>query len=151
MGGRRIARCAAFATTTLLVTALGAGTSCAPAREPAPDVAVSLAFDPEPHVGGTTCTVRLADGAGAPVRGADVRLEGNMNHAGMVPVFADAAEAAPGRYESPFEFTMGGDWFVVVSADLPDGRALERVVRVPGVLAGRSACPVPAEQGTKVD
>jgi len=76
---------------------------------------------------------RLADEAGQPIEGADVELEGNMSHAGMVPVFAAAREVAPGQYEAQLEFTMGGDWFIVVRAALPDGRSLERTFDVPGV------------------
>lgn len=109
------------------------GGACGPAPDLAHDVGVELAFDPAPRVGDTTCTVRLTDPAGAPLRGARIEVEGNMNHAGMVPVFADPAETEPGRYEAPFEFTMGGDWFVIVRAELQDGRSLEQILDLPGV------------------
>ncbi len=99
-----------------------------------PDIAVTLAVTPEPpKVGPATLVVTLAGADGQPVTGATVKLEGNMSHAGMQPVFADATEVAPGRYEAPLEFTMGGDWFVLVRAILPDGRALEHKVDLPGV------------------
>jgi len=70
-----------------------------------------------------------------PLSGARVRLEGNMTHAGMTPVFAEAQEAEPGRYRATLEFTMGGDWVVIVHAVLPDGRQVERQFDVKGVRA----------------
>lgn len=109
---------------------------------------VSLSFDPEPRVGEVVCTVTLTDAGGAPLRGASIALEGNMNHAGMVPVFGEAVEAAPGTYQAPMEFTMGGDWFFIVRAELEDGRAIEEIVDVAGVPAGhgeRACCSPPSE------
>lgn len=98
------------------------------------DVAVVLVVSPEPpQIGPATITVTLHDAGGEPIRGAEVELEGNMSHAGMTPVFADALEVAPGRYQADLEFTMGGDWFILVRAALPDGRSMERKIDVPGV------------------
>ena len=34
---------------------------------------------------------------------------------------------------------MGGDWFILVRAELPDGRSMERKVDVPGVDAASAA------------
>lgn len=56
-----------------------------------------------------------------------------MSHAGMKPVFGTGREVQPGIYEAPLEFTMGGDWYVIVSARLPDGRQVERQFPVPAV------------------
>jgi hypothetical protein len=70
-----------------------------------------------------------------PVSGARVTLEGNMTHAGMTPVFAEAKEVEPGRYRATLEFTMAGDWVVLVHAALPDGRKIERQFDVKGVRA----------------
>jgi hypothetical protein len=109
-----------------------------------PDVAMEMVVSPEPpQLGPAAITVTLHDAAGAPISGARVELEGNMNHAGMVPVFADAAEVAPGRYQADMEFTMGGDWFILVHADLPDGRSIERKIDVPGVDAICGDTPAP--------
>ena len=110
--------------------------ACGPAVERARDVDVQLSFAPAPHVGDTTCTVTLAGPGGAPLVGATLEVEGNMNHAGMVPVFGDATETAPGVYQAPLEFTMGGDWFVIVRADLADGRSLEEVVDMARAICG---------------
>ena len=51
-------------------------------------------------------------------------------------MFAEAGESEPGRYESALEFTMGGDWVVLVRLTLPDGRKIERQFDVKGVQSG---------------
>jgi hypothetical protein len=109
-----------------------------------PDVDVELAVSPEPpQIGPAVVTVTLRDAGGQPISGARVELEGNMSHAGMVPVIAQAPEVAPGRYQADLEFTMGGDWFILVRADLPDGRSMERKVDVPGVDVLCAETPTP--------
>jgi hypothetical protein len=75
----------------------------------------------------------LADGDGELVSGAEMELEGTMTHAGMVPVLSAAEEKEPGRYEAELKFTMGGDWVVIVYADLADGTELEKEIDLPGV------------------
>lgn len=87
-------------------------------------------------MGPITVSLKLTDFLiSKPVSGARVRLEGNMTHAGMSPVFAEAIEVEPGRYRATLEFTMGGDWVVLVHAVLPDGRKVERQFDVKGVRA----------------
>jgi len=53
----------------------------------------------------------------------------------MVPVFADARETEPGRYQSTVELTMAGDWFILVHITLTDGRKLDRQFEIKGVAA----------------
>src|SRR4051794_15299412 len=73
----------------------------------APDVKVELTFQASPpQVGTAAATVKLADKDGKPLQGAAVKLEGNMNHAGMKPSFADAKEGEPGEYHADLELTM---------------------------------------------
>lgn len=67
-----------------------------------------------PRVGPVTLTLRIIDLSGTAVSGAQVTLEGNMTHAGMVPVFADASEIEPGRYQAIMKLSMAGDWRVTV-------------------------------------
>jgi hypothetical protein len=125
--------------SVLLLLALLPASGCGPrgTTEGGADVKVDLTLQPEPpKVGTETAVVTLADKAGRPVREAAVKLEGNMNHAGMTPVFADARETEPGKYEAALEFTMGGDWFVLVNVTLADGRRLSRKVDVRGVKRG---------------
>jgi hypothetical protein len=119
-------------------------TACGRGGKDLPDIAVELSIEPEPpQLGPAAITVTLRDAGGELLSGAEVELEGNMNHAGMVPVFADAVEVAPGRYQADLEFTMGGDWFILVRADLADGRSLERKIDVPGVDTICADTPTP--------
>jgi hypothetical protein len=102
-----------------------------------PDVLIEHEISPQsPKVGPSVFSLRITDAASSkPLSGAHVRLEGNMTHAGMTPIFAEAKETEPGRYRATLEFTMGGDWVVLVHAALPDGREVERQFDVKGVLA----------------
>jgi len=80
-----------------------------------------------------TITLRVTDVSGKPVTGARVTFEGNMSHAGMVPVVADAREVEPGRYLSTMELSMAGDWNVAAHVTLPDGRRLDQQFEIKGV------------------
>jgi hypothetical protein len=131
IGGRTGDTMARTLLWLLLAVAL---VSCGGTSGGLPDVRLDLTVEPDPpQVGPATVIVTLQNAEGQPIAGAEVELEGNMSHAGMVPVFATAYEVAPGRYEAALELTMGGDWFILVDAALPDGRTLERKVDVPGV------------------
>lgn len=102
-----------------------------------PAAVIEHEITPQPlKVGFSTITLRLTDAAGRPINGAGVKLEGTMTHPGMRPVFSEAVETGPGRYRSSIEFTMGGDWVIIVYVTLPDGRRLERQLDVKGVQPG---------------
>ncbi|HVR96796.1 MAG TPA: FixH family protein [Thermoanaerobaculia bacterium] len=127
--------------TCLLLCALAACLSLDGCRPPQgdsnPEIALDLAVTPDPPVTGpANVRLTLTDKAtGQPVQGAEVRLEGNMSHAGMRPVFGAARETEPGRYETSLDLHMGGDWFILVDATLRDGRSLQRQVDLPDVHA----------------
>lgn len=109
---------------------------CRPKTDTGPgaDVKAVVEFAPHPPtVGVTELTVALTDAAGQPVRLGRLEVEGNMNHAGMRPVFAHLAETEPGRYAGKLEFTMGGDWFLLLTGRLPEGGRFDKKVDVPGV------------------
>lgn len=126
----------------LLLLLLLAG--CGRGSQDLSDVAVELDIEPDPpRLGPAVVTVALQDGDGQPITGATLQIEGNMSHAGMVPLFANATEVASGLYRADLDFTMGGDWFIVVRADLLDGRSLERKIDVPGVDSVRGDTPEP--------
>jgi len=111
---------------SLLLLALLAIAACGQQSAPtaaATDIQIELAVEPEPPaVGDSTLIVTLTDSNGSPVSGAAVRVEGNMDHAGMEPVIAETGESEGGVYRLPFRWTMGGGWIVTVTAALPDGR-----------------------------
>jgi hypothetical protein len=58
-----------------------------------------------------------------------------MSHPGMRPEFGEAREIAAGRYQGRLDFTMAGDWVVLMRITLPGGQTLERPLEVKGVRA----------------
>ena len=58
-----------------------------------------------------------------------------MSHPGMAPVFGEARETEPGRYESVIDLSMAGDWYVLAHVSLPDGRKLDQQFEIKGVAA----------------
>ena len=72
-------------------------------------------------VGDATLVVTVTNEDGDPVTDASIEVRGDMDHAGMVPVIREGVtENEDGVYRIPFEWTMGGDWIVVVEVTLPD-------------------------------
>ena len=91
------------------------------------NLTVSYEVSPLPaRVGDVTITITMKDGSNEPIAGARIKLEGNMSHAGMAPVFADATEIGPGQYRTKMNLSMAGDWYVLVHLTLADGRELEQ-------------------------
>ena len=45
-----------------------------------------------------------------------------MSHPGMAPIAARFSEMGNGVYAAGVDFTMAGDWIVVATGTLPDGR-----------------------------
>ena len=87
-------------------------------------VVVSLDLPAEPRIGPSPLTLELTDREGDPIEGASVRVEGNMTHAGMVPVLVEARELGGGAYRADdFTFTMAGDWFVTATVETPAARS----------------------------
>ena len=106
----------------------GSGASTSPVISIEPEVL------PQPvRVGPATIILNVADASRKPLTGARINLEGIMSHPGMAPSFGKASETAPGRYQAPLEFTMAGDWIIVVHLTLGDGRQVEKQFEVKGV------------------
>ena len=102
----------------------------------ADDLRLEHVVSPQPpRVGRTSIDLLLRDSAGRPVSGVQIKLEANMSHAGMAPVFATATEAAPGHYAATLELSMAGDWIVAAQVSLADGRKLEQQFEINGVAA----------------
>jgi len=98
-------------------------------------VSVTWTLDPSPPTVGTPVVARmtLRDLAQKPVIGARLRLEGLMSHPGMAPVVADVVERGNGVYDAPLQFTMAGDWILLVTGQLADGRQLKKRIEIAGV------------------
>lgn len=128
----------AWAAALLLAVACSclALAGCTKGVQTANDVAIVCEVAPTPpREGDATITVTLTGADRRPVTGATVKVEGNMSHPGMRPVFADATEVGSGQYRAPFAFSMAGDWIISVNATLSDGRQLHKEVDVRGVAS----------------
>lgn len=134
--GRRKAALAMRALAAIVVfIAPLTGTGCRRSRDAAEGMKIETRIAPQPvRVGAATVTVSgIADGLGEPLAGVHVQIEGDMNHPGMPPVFADAPQVAPGVYQAKIDFNMPGDWVVLVHIRLADGRRIEQQLDVRGV------------------
>ena len=127
---------------------------CGADNEPAPGADLQISLIPAPGgLAGDYLQVQLADAAGVPITDAQVALEGNMTHAGMVPVIVsavtDAADGSgDGIYQLPFQFTMLGDWIITVAVTLADGTTVTRDI---DVTVGDDAIEVSAAAGVLMD
>jgi hypothetical protein len=125
-----------FLLIGLLVVLAGCSRTQPEAGEPEAGDLLQVTLLPAPEgVGGETLSVQLVGSDGGPITNASVSLEGNMNHAGMVPVVTPAVTDdvdgdLDGVYWVPFAFTMHGDWIITVFITLADGSTLERNVDV---------------------
>jgi hypothetical protein len=90
-------------------------------------VDITLQVGTEPlSVGETTLLIALTDSSGSRVVGAKLQVHGDMDHAGMTAVNREVNESTNGIYRVPFEWTMGGGWIVIVTAQLPDGSEISK-------------------------
>ena len=103
-------------------------------RQSSAEITIAHEISPQPpRVGRLLIVLRITSASRKPVMGARVRLEANMSHAGMSPVFAGTLEVAPGDYRANMEIPMAGDWVILVHLTLPDGEKLERQFEIKGV------------------
>lgn len=115
---RFISRLSRLLLLVLLCLALAA---CRQQPLSASDIRIGLEAS-ELQVGETTLRVTATDKDGiALAQPGKLSVRGDMRHAGMVPVFAQAEQAANGVFTLPFEWTMGGAWIVEASLTLPSG------------------------------
>ncbi|RIK40791.1 MAG: hypothetical protein DCC55_13935 [Chloroflexi bacterium] len=115
----------------LIVLALLAGCAGRSTSAQPGDLRITLVPAPE-GVSGSYLTVLVADAAGTPVTDAAVRLEGNMNHAGMAPVLTERVRdeddgQVDGSYRVPFGFTMLGDWIITVTVERSEGTTEQHI------------------------
>ena len=129
--------CGRIELSGILLVCAALGTACHKDGPPASSVTMACTVAPQPpRVGDAVVTVRLVDRADKPVTGARIKLEADMSHPGMEPLFAQASETAPGRYVAHMQFTMPGDWVILVEGALANGQRIDRQVDVKGVLPG---------------
>jgi hypothetical protein len=117
-----------------IVCACGLSSACVVAAPVARDVSVESTLTPaQPTLGKAVLRVRLLDASRNPIPGARLRVEGHMSHPGMSPVLTTAAERSPGIYEADLQFTMRGDWILLVTGALANGGVIEHRIDVPNV------------------
>lgn len=81
-------------------------------------------------VGETQVIARLRDQNGNVVdKPGRLSLRGDMDHAGMQPVFAEASAAVNGVFTLPFEWTMAGSWILEAQLNMPSGDGLTETFR----------------------
>jgi hypothetical protein len=88
---------------------------------------VTMVSEPaQPTVGPGVLTITLRDPAGNPMEGVELKVIGNMSHAGMTPVEGVLQSSAGGAYRVIMDWTMSGDWFVDVTFNINDGAEASR-------------------------
>ncbi|HRE49165.1 MAG TPA: FixH family protein [Aggregatilineales bacterium] len=98
---------------------------CRTSAQPTPTPSVDLRITLHPSaltVGKVDMVVTVTDAGGLPLAEGSVTITGDMSHAGMAKEIGFLSGGIKGVYNVPFEWTMGGDWFVDVVVKLPDGR-----------------------------
>jgi hypothetical protein len=130
VGSKGVARLGLIALLFGLVAACGG-------RDAVRDVRVALVVDPVKPAVDTDTTVRvtLADGRG-PLPGARVQVEAHMSHPGMAPIVVDASETEAGSYTARIPFSMAGEWTLVATGALPDGRRITSDLQHTDVVSG---------------
>ncbi len=114
----------------LLATLLLLGAACRQEQKlAASEVVLDMAVS-DLLVGDTTLTIRASDKQGKPLaEPGTLSLRGDMDHAGMTPVLAEADTAVEGVFTVPFEWTMGGSWTVEASLGLSADEVVRQVFR----------------------
>lgn len=91
----------------------------------AEDVSIDFAIEPNPPaVGDAILLITLTNSNDATIDDATITVHGNMDHEGMIPVDAETSNSSNGVYTVPFEWSMGGNWILNVTATLPDNRGV---------------------------
>jgi hypothetical protein len=75
----------------------------------------------------------LRDREQKPITGARLQLEGLMSHPGMAPLTAAVTERGNGEYEALLQFTMAGDWVLIITGELLDGTQIKKQIEINGV------------------
>ena len=127
----------------LLILTLSSLTACNRANPSAASAGLTVTLLTDEAYPGSTLTVQISDETGRPVTDVTVSVEGNMTHAGMIPVLSesvwDGADGdEDGTYTIPFEFTMFGDWIITAKIEQRDGTILNQDFDASATLGGVS-------------
>ena len=129
-------RLAGVAATLLLAASMAGACARQPAAEDTSGVLVTARLvPPQPSVGPAILTVNLSGATAATLARATVQVVGHMTHPGMTPAVATVTARGPDVYDAAVDFTMPGDWVLVATVRLHDGRRLE--ARVPVTVLPR--------------
>lgn len=102
------------------------------------DVDAECVTDPSPAtVGPVSVTCSLRTDEGEPIQGQTLNLEASMTHPGMRPELATMDEVDAGVYQADIEFTMAGDWYLLLTGETAEGEFIEETIYVTGVSGGR--------------
>lgn len=112
---------ASIKTVLCLAALLAMGVACRQQRTSVGDIRLEISVS-DRRVGETTLLVSVTDQAGNPVEApGSLVVRGDMDHAGMVPVFAESSAAVDGVFTVPFEWTMSGGWILEASLTFDNG------------------------------
>jgi hypothetical protein len=123
-------------TCSILLAAATAALAAACHNRPAPPHGLQFEWTLAPApaaVGTATVELRVKDAGDHPVAGAVLHLEAQMSHPGMEAESTAFTERGNGRYDAAVQFTMPGDWILLVRGSLPDGTPVEHRIDVPRV------------------
>jgi hypothetical protein len=127
----RVTRLAALAGGLLLAASLSAACNRQPVAEDTSAVLVTARLmPPQPSVGPAVLTITLNGATASTLGRATVQVVGHMTHPGMAPVVAAVTPRGPDVYDAALDFSMAGDWMLIATVQLHDGRRLESRVPV---------------------
>lgn len=91
------------------------------------DLNIACAIQPQPpRVGPADIAIELSDSNGGLPAASSVTVEADMSHPGMAPIFVTARPSNKHDYRAHLNFTMPGDWTLLVQADFVGGRRAEK-------------------------
>jgi hypothetical protein len=104
------------------------------------EVTVTWTIDPPRPLAGVESVVRLdvRNSDGTPATGLRLQCAAQMSHPGMAPIISPVVERSPGTYETRLQLSMAGDWVLVASGELPDGRSMTSSFRIPDVQPAKT-------------
>lgn len=100
--------------------------ACGSPEDLSGDYSVGVDVTPAAPVSGAPAAVAVRLGRGTadePWGGARLELEAHMSHPGMAPIVVPLVERE-GAYRAAVTFTMAGEWTLLVTGTLPDGRRI---------------------------